>query len=179
MKNKRKKEPKTEGKRQSFGKFKEEMKTLPEGFETVYIDGNELLYDIQLIRSLALQRNKSRAELALQLIAQQWAKLTKCNVTLIFDETELFLNADGFCVCSARPFFNTSDLALINMCSFNNESASKLVFTSDKELSIKLEELGVTLLKSKHFFQIASNMLGKQEGETLDSWTERWLKDKF
>jgi len=173
-----KKEAKSEGKRKSFEKSKEEeMKILPEGIEAVYIDGNDLLYVVQLIRSLAIQHNKARAELALQIIAQQWAKLTKCNVTLIFDETELFLNSDGFCVCSARPFFNTSDLALINMCSFNNETASKLVFTSDKELGVKLEELGVTVLKAKHFFQIAANMLGKQEGESVDSWAEKWLKD--
>jgi len=154
---------------------------LPDGIEDVYIDGNNHVYVVQSIRSMVLGRAMSRAESALQLIAQEWHKfIPEKKVTLVFDDTNKNISTDSFHVCSAKPFFSTSDDALVSWASkLSPEQAAKtLVFTSDRELTNRLESHGVQVLKSKCFFKIAALKLGQQPVEGLDAWSARWLDDK-
>jgi len=154
---------------------------LPDGIEDVYIDGNNHIYVVQSIRSMVLGKSMSRAETALQLISQEWHKsISQKKVTLIFDDTNKNLSDGSFRVCSAKPFFQTSDDALVHWATqLTPEKAKKtLVFTSDRELTTRLQSYGVQVLKSKCFFKIASIKLGQKDGEGLDAWSARYLADK-
>jgi len=154
---------------------------LPDGIEDIYIDGNNHVYVVQEIRSMVLGRSMSRAESALQLISQEWHKfIPEKKVTLIFDDTNKNISDDSFHVCSAKPFFSTSDDALVDWASkLSPEQAAKtLVFTSDRELTNRLHSHGAQVLKSKCFFKIAALKLGQQDGEGLDAWSARWLAGK-
>jgi len=155
--------------------------SLPDGIEDVYIDGNNHIYVVHSIRSMALGRAMSRAESALQLISQGWYKsIPEKKVTLIFDDTNKNLTDGSFRVCSAKPFFQTSDDALVHWASqLTPEKAKKtLVFTSDRELTNRLQSYGVQVLKSKCFFKIASIKLGQKDEEGLDAWSARYLVEK-
>jgi len=155
--------------------------TLPDGIEDVYIDGNNLAYVLSPIRSMVLTKGMSRAESAMQVIAQEWHKLIpEKKVTLIFDDTNKNLTEGSFRVCTARPLFKTSDDALVHWASqLAPEKAVKtLVFTSDRELTNRLQSLGVQVLKSKCFFKIVALKLGQQADEGLDAWSGRFLANK-
>jgi len=160
---------------------KEVAYVFPSDAEYVYIDGNNLIFVLQPIRALALQRRMPDAEYALQLIAQEWIKAINIPATLIFDDTHKKLDQNGFRVCSAKPTFSTSDEALIHWASqmIPAKASKTIVFTSDRGLSEELCKYGIQVLKSKVFFKIAAPILGQQPEESLDNWATRWLADKL
>jgi len=162
-------------------KDKKEVAVLPADLSTVFVDGNNLIYVLHYVRSLALRRNMAGAERALQVIAQEWSKLVEYGVTLIFDDTNKDEMCGKFRVCSAKPLFSTSDEALITWAGklAPEEAAKTLVFTSDRGLTTELAKFGVHVLKSKSFFEIVAPSLGKKENEFLDDWATRWLEEKL
>ncbi len=94
---------------------------------------------------MALRRDISGAERALQFMSQGWAQIIKLPVTLIFDDTKKNETVDSFRVCSARPVFKTSDAALINWAEKmqHDQAIKTLVFTSDRGLTEELIKNGV------------------------------------
>jgi len=160
---------------------KQRVTTLPSDIESVYIDGNNLIFVLQIVRSLALKKNLSEAESALQLIAQEWSKTVNFPVTLIFDDTNKNINNEKFRVCSAKPLFPTSDAALISWAKhlMPDKAIKTLVFTSDRQLSQELGKSNIQVLKSKCFFEIVGPILGKQPEESIDNWATRWLIGKI
>lgn len=175
---------------------------LPENITSVFLDGNNMLFVVNALRSKVLRRNMKEAEQMLESMTKAWvdANPQLKSVTLIFDDSRVAKYSERFNVVSARPHFPSSDHALIYWAQ-NASAAEKpsiAVFTSDRALKSQLESAGVQVFKSKVWFYAASNSLrcvedeektnvddtnnnnnnGKNNDE-IDDWATVWLAKNF
>jgi len=179
----RKQEKKEQKSFNKFNKYAIQLPTtLPDNITNIYLDGNNMLFVLNVIRSRVLRKSVASAENLLQFMASKWAQVNNkkiTHVTLIFDETNKNSKQDTLFVCSARPVFRTSDDALISWIQQTPPDQIKqtVVFTSDGALGAKLIELGAQVFKSKCWFSIVASSLGRKPEETLDMWAFRWIAE--
>lgn len=184
-------EKKAEKKEKKYRKKQEKKmeKGLPKGLpaevKTVYVDGNNLLFVLDALRSRVLQSRRLEAESILQHLARKWVEknssIARC--IIIFDNTETSISEDRFSVYSARPKYNTSDEALVDCALASEDKKSVLVFTSDRKLTDDLEDLGVHVWKSKAFFHTVFSSLNENKnlGEigSLDQLADQFLSENL
>eukprot|EP01115_Flamella_aegyptia_P010441 TRINITY_DN463_c0_g1_i3.p1 TRINITY_DN463_c0_g1~~TRINITY_DN463_c0_g1_i3.p1 ORF type:complete len:341 (+),score=162.25 TRINITY_DN463_c0_g1_i3:148-1170(+) len=183
------KEQKKTLKKQEKAALKEQKKKevqffrqLPSEVNTVYLDGNNMLFVLGALRGRVLGRKMKEAEYILELMAKAWQSTTRIEMcTLIFDDTKTNRVENGFKVCSARPTFKTSDDALIQWSQAIpvSERSKVAIFTSDRALTESLQKIGVQVFKSKMWFNAAANALRTTEQPedsiNLDAWADSWL----
>jgi hypothetical protein len=138
-----------------------------------------MLFVTSAIRNTCLQSKLRKGESLLQSMAHAWTLATPQldNCTLIFDDTKTRFAENRFDVISARPNYPTSDDALIDWANkaTKEEKEAICIFTSDRALSELLKAAGVTVFKSKKWFQLAAYTMPVEGAEGLDSWADKWL----
>jgi hypothetical protein len=138
-----------------------------------------MLFVTSAIRNTCLRTKLRNGEHLLESMARDWTlatpQLNRC--TLIFDDTTTRVSEDRFEVISARPNYPTSDHALIEWANKATAEEKEVIciFTSDRALGEALTTAGVTVFKSKKWFQLASNALPMKDAENVDSWAEKWI----
>jgi len=145
---------------------------------TVYLDGNNMLFVCSSLRSLVLKRQMKLAEQILVSLARKFAlKLNLAKCVLIFDDTDKHEESDSFVVCSARPRLPTSDDALVEWATSSQRALSPagIFVTSDRELCVRLSEVGASLVRPKEWFKSALGTLTGQPVDDLDSCMAAWL----
>jgi len=139
----------------------------PINVDSLFLDGNNMLYVVQHIRSLVLKRKNQVAERLLADIAYRFAQLKNVpHTTVLFDNTKLQQSEPGFLIKSSRPEFATSDDELVKMAA--SCGPNSIFVTSDRELRERLTALGVTLMKPKAWFAHAANALGSEYDAMLN-----------
>ena len=150
-----------------------EFNEWPSEIQTVYLDGNNMLYVEDAIRNKVLGRRKRAGEKLLAGLANEFAKLKgEFNVVLIFDNTKLTYNytieINGktlkFDVVSAMPSFPDSDDALVHWSGELGDKKNNCLFvTSDRGLQIRLNENGIeNMMKPKRWFSFVKSQLGEE-----------------
>jgi len=153
----------------------------PTDIQTLYLDGNNMLFVMAALRSLVLKKKNLRsAEKLLAALAKKFTqlmKLNKCN--LVYDDTNLAISEEHFSVSSARPAFSTTDDAFVD-CAVKS-TAPAMYVTSDRGLIKRLTESNTqsVIVKPKVFFYYVARVLsGKEDIESLDEWFEKWVGEE-
>jgi len=153
----------------------------PTEVQTLYLDGNNMLFVMAALRSLVLKKKNLRsAEKLLAALAKKFTqqmKLNKCN--LVYDDTNLAISEEHFSVSSARPAFSTTDDAFVD-CAVKSTGPAMYV-TSDRGLIKRLTESNTQtiIVKPKVFFYYVARVLsGKEDIESLDEWFEKWVGEE-
>jgi len=176
---KKEKELKKAAKRARNGKSSDVVPFPTSGnLPTVYLDGNNMLFVCSSLRSLVLKRQIRKAEQILVSLARKFAimlNLAKCVV--IFDDTDKHEESESFVVCSARPSRSTSDDALVEWATSSQRALSPagIFVTSDRELCVRLSEVGAVLVRPKEWFNYALGILTGQRVDDLDACMTAWL----
>jgi len=154
----------------------------PTEVQTLYLDGNNMLFVLSALRSLVLKkRNMRTAENLLAALARKFTqhmKLNKCN--LVYDDTNLAISEEHFSVDSARPSYSTTDDAFVD-CAIKSIDQAAIYVTSDRGLIKRLTESNTKsiILKPKAFFHYVARVLsGKEDIESLDEWFEKWFEEE-
>ena len=138
-----------------------------------------MLFVTSAIRNTCLRSKLRNGEKLLEAMARAWTnqsdQIAKC--TLIFDDTTTHLSEHRFEVLSARPKYPTSDHALIEWATNANsdDKSGICVFTSDRALTESLKNAGVSVFKSKKWYQLALTALPIEGAEQVDDWAEKWI----
>lgn len=138
--------------------------------ETLFLDGNNMLFVDNTIRKDCLSKNKNNGELKLSQLVYAYALKNKIkNSILVFDNTkQIYIKeSEGVLlkVSSAYPEFESSDDAFkVWAGGLNAEKLSKMAFiTSDRELTLRLKEKNVSfILKSGEFMKEVKAILGDE-----------------
>ena len=146
------------------------IKEVKPGLTTIYLDGNNMLFIDNTLRSLCLKKKiKSACEKLANLSASYSLKILKINTHLIFDREnkEYDTESDGvkFSVRSATPNYETSDDALVDWAGGLSASdlANSLFMTSDRGLQTRLLDKGaVNFMKSKVWLTLVKQGLGEE-----------------
>ena len=157
-----------------------EFNEWPTEVQTIYLDGNNMLYKDGAIRNKVLGRGRREGEKLLAELANEFAKLKgEFNVVLIFDNTKLTYNhtieANGktlkFHVVSAMPSFPTSDDALVHWSGELGDKKNNCLFvTSDRGLQIRLSENGIeNIMKPKIWFSFVKSQLGEENYRAISN----------
>jgi len=154
----------------------------PTEVQTLYLDGNNMLFVLSALRSLVLKkRNRRSAENLLAALARKFTqhmKLNKCN--LVYDDTNLAVSEEHFSITSARPSYSTTDDAFVD-CSIKSSGQAAIYVTSDRGLINRLTESNSQsiIVKPKAFFHYVARVLsGKEDIESLDEWFEKWFAEE-
>jgi len=139
--------------------------------QRVYLDGNNMLFVDNNIRSDCLKKNRKIGEKKLGQICLEYCKLNGYKeVLLVFDRTKdtYELKSDGvqLRVLSAHPEFEISDDAFVEWAGrMNAEDRDVTLFvTSDRELIQRLKDKKVNMiLKSGEFMKLAKEFLGEEK----------------
>jgi len=108
----------------------------PENIEQVYLDGNNMMFVVDSLRQLCLNRNSKTTERAIAEIAATWnEQMQIANVDLIFDSTRQLDSVGSVRVSSAQPQYKTTDDMLIEIAR-RNKNQRTVIVTSDRDLSI-------------------------------------------
>ena len=111
----------------------------PADVEQVYLDGNNMMFVVNSLRRLCLNRNGHKTERALGEIASAWNdKMRVPNVELIFDSTRQVEQIGTVKVSSAQPKYRTTDDMLVEIARRpENQGKNKrtIVITSDRALA--------------------------------------------
>jgi hypothetical protein len=148
-----------------------QVKEICPGIKTIYLDGNNMLFVDNTLRSLCLKNKiKSACEKLAKLSGSYSLNVLKINTKLIFDreKQEYDQESEGvkFMVRSANPSYETSDDALVDWAGGLSASdlADSLFVTSDRGLQIRLLQKGNTkLMKSKFWLQSLKQGLGEDK----------------
>jgi len=110
----------------------------PENIEQVYLDGNNMMFVVDSLRRLCLNRNSKTTERAIAEIAATWnEQMQIANVDLIFDSTRQLDSVGSVRVSSAQPQYKTTDDMLIEIAR-RNQNQRTVVVTSDRALSAQV-----------------------------------------
>lgn len=114
----------------------------PNNIEQVYLDGNNMMFVVDSLRRLCLNRAGKKTERALAEIAAAWNdQLRIPNVELIFDATNQLDRVGSVLVSSAQPRFATTDDMLLDIARRpENRERNKqtIVVTSDRALAAQV-----------------------------------------
>jgi rRNA-processing protein FCF1 len=152
----------------------------PREIQNLYLDGNNMLFVPSYLRYLRLKRSKTIAEIVLSNLAREFSLRQQISHThVMYDSTDITEMSDTFAVSSARPDFNTSDDKLVEIAKQANMNVtldSYLFVTSDRELSVRLRQVGAKVIKPKYWFQFTFQIFNRDnEFESLD----QMLENKF
>ena len=117
----------------------------PANIEQVYLDGNNMMFVVDSLRRLCLNRAGKKTERALGEIAAAWNEQLRIpHVDLVFDSTKQVGQIGSVMVSSAQPQHRTTDDMLIELARRpeNREKNNRtIIVTSDRALA--------TLVRSK------------------------------
>jgi len=158
--------------------------TLTDKFTHLFVDGNNMLYLTNKLRSYTLQRKIHISQKLLAAVARQFSVLNRFVTELVFDSIsrsdssaglEHFENGSTFLVTSAHPEFPTSDAKFVAWARAHPEAAPRtLVVTSDRALAGELFTLGVSVVKPGTWLTcLVKSASPPSEGNSVD-WKE-WL----
>jgi len=151
----------------------------PKNVQYFYLDGNNLLFVDNVIRSMAIKKKRrGEAERVFAKLIIKFVELKNIkNTILIFDNTSykerLSLSSATdetllFEVESASPKFFNSDDALVCYASDNLNLDKSLFVTSDKGLEQRLLKRGAkNVMKTKIFFKLLQETLGVEQYNEL------------
>ncbi|CAF1324818.1 unnamed protein product [Adineta steineri] len=124
----------------------------PKDIEQVYLDGNNMMFVIDSLRRLCLNRAGKKTERAIADIAAAWNEHMHIpNVDLIFDSTRQLDQVGSIKVSSAQPSYKTTDDMLIDIAQRTNNQHT-IIVTSDRALAIQLKHEGCLLVKPYAWF---------------------------
>ncbi|CAF3930522.1 unnamed protein product [Adineta steineri] len=128
----------------------------PRDIEQVYLDGNNMMFVVDSLRRLCLNRAGKKTERAIGEIAAAWNQQMHIpNVELIYDSTRQLDQIDTVKVTSAQPTYKTTDDMLVDIVRRpeNHEKNKRtIVITSDRALAVLLQREGCLLVKPKNWF---------------------------
>jgi len=128
----------------------------PTDIEQVYLDGNNMMFVVDSLRRLCLNRAGKKTERALGEIAAAWNdQLGIPNVDLVFDSTNQTGQIGSVMVSSAQPQFRTTDDMLVEIARRpeNREKNKRtIIVTSDRALAALLQNEGCQLIKPYSWF---------------------------
>ena len=112
----------------------------PRDIQQVYLDGNNMMFVVDSLRRLCLNRAGKKTERAIAEIAATWNEhMYIANVDLVFDSTHQLDRIGSVRVSSAQPRYKTTDDMLIEIAR-RNENKEKngrtIVVTSDRALAV-------------------------------------------
>lgn len=111
----------------------------PTDIEQVYLDGNNMMFVVDSLRRLCLNRAGKKTERALGEIAAAWNdQLGIPNVDLVFDSTNQTGQIGSVMVSSAQPQFRTTDDMFVEIARRpENQEKNKrtIIVTSDRALA--------------------------------------------
>ena len=112
----------------------------PDDIQQVYLDGNNMMFVIDTLRRLCLNRAGKKTERAIAQIADAWNEQMHIpNVDLIFDSTRQLDQIGSIQVSSAQPTYKTTDDMLIEIAQrADNREKNKhtIIVTSDRALAV-------------------------------------------
>jgi len=150
---------------------KKTYESVPENIQTIYLDGNNMLFVDDNIRKMMLSRKKKDAEKVLASLAMKFSSIAqRVEIILVFDNTnqvseEKIICNDGksfkFVVCSASPKYQSSDDALVDWAGLNPNVKNALFVTSDKGLRLRLREKGAEeVMSTGNWFRVLKSVIG-------------------
>jgi len=111
----------------------------PANIQQVYLDGNNMMFVIDSLRRLCLNRAGQKTERAIGEIASAWnEKMHIPNIDLIYDSTRQLEQIGTVKVFSAQPTYKTTDDMLVEIARKpENQDKNKrtIVVTSDRALA--------------------------------------------
>ncbi|UJR27490.1 hypothetical protein I4U23_008774 [Adineta vaga] len=112
----------------------------PRDIEHVYLDGNNMMFVVNSLRRLCLNRAGQRTERAMAEIAATWNEQMHIpNVDLVFDSTRQLDQIGTVKVSSAQPKYRTTDDMLVEIARRpeNREKNKRtIIVTSDRALAV-------------------------------------------
>ncbi|CAF0826681.1 unnamed protein product [Rotaria sp. Silwood1] len=128
----------------------------PHNIEHVYFDGNNMMFVVDCLRRLCLNRAGKKTERALGEIASAWNEQMHIpHVELIFDSTNQVEQIGTVKVTSAQPKYRTTDDMLVEIVRQpeNREKNKRtIIVTSDRALATLLQREGCLLVKPYNWF---------------------------
>ena len=117
----------------------DKLEDWPTNIEQVYLDGNNMMFVVNSLRRLCLNRAGQKTERAIGEIASAWNERMRVpNVELIFDSTRQVDQIGTVKVSSAQPKYRTTDDMLVELARRpDNQGKNKrtIVVTSDRALA--------------------------------------------
>lgn len=117
----------------------DKLEDWPENIEQVYLDGNNMMFVVNSLRRLCLNRAGQKTERAIGEIASAWNERMRIfNIELIFDSTRQLEQIGTVKVSSAQPKYRTTDDMLVELARRpENQGKNKrtIVVTSDRALA--------------------------------------------
>jgi hypothetical protein len=111
----------------------------PNDIEQVYLDGNNMMFVIDSLRRLCLNRAGQKTERAIGEIASAWnEKMHIPNIDLIFDSTRQLDQIGTVKVSSAQPKYRTTDDMLVELArrpEHQGKNKRTIIVTSDRALA--------------------------------------------
>ncbi|CAF3050851.1 unnamed protein product [Rotaria socialis] len=128
----------------------------PRDIEQVYLDGNNMMFVVNSLRRLCLNRAGAKTERALAEIASAWNEQMHIpNIEIIFDATRQLDQIGSVKVSSAQPTHRTTDDMLVEIARKpeNREKNKRtVIITSDRALAVLLQREGCLLMKPYNWF---------------------------
>ncbi|CAF1012722.1 unnamed protein product [Adineta ricciae] len=128
----------------------------PRDIEHVYLDGNNMMFVVNSLRRLCLNRAGQRTERAMAEIAAAWNEQMRIpNIDLVFDSTHQLDQVGTVKVSSAQPRYRTTDDMLVEIARRpeNREKNKRtIIVTSDRALAALLQREGCLLVKPYNWF---------------------------
>ncbi|CAM4767806.1 unnamed protein product [Rotaria magnacalcarata] len=128
----------------------------PRDIEQVYLDGNNMMFVVNSLRRLCLNRAGKKTERALAEIASAWNEQMHIpNVEIIFDATSQLDQIGSVKISSAKPTHRTTDDMLVEIARKpeNREKNKRtIIITSDRALAALLQREGCLLMKPNNWF---------------------------
>ncbi|CAF1137373.1 unnamed protein product, partial [Didymodactylos carnosus] len=111
----------------------------PSNIDQVYLDGNNMMFVIDSLRRLCLNRQGKKTENIIGQIASAWnEKLQIPHVNLIYDSTNQVETIGTVNIQSARPKYKTTDDMLIDLAKQNHgKNEHTIVVTADRALAVQ------------------------------------------
>ncbi|CAF2397742.1 unnamed protein product [Rotaria sp. Silwood2] len=128
----------------------------PHYIEKVYLDGNNMMFVVDSLRRLCLNRAGKKTERALGEIASAWNEQMHIPyVELIFDSTHQLDQIGTVKVSSAQPKYRTTDDMLVEIArqsDHREKNKRTIIVTSDRALATLLQREGCLLIKPYNWF---------------------------
>jgi len=156
----------------------------PAQFERLFVDGNNLMFLTNGIRSLTLRKKFRETERAITSVVESFAECVKIDAVVMFDgtpteKTKDFQNGSKVQVTSARPAFPTTDEAFIFWAKSNqNIVRNTLTVTSDRALAGQLSIAGMSITKPSSWFKFVVTVLTKDPNTDYRQWIDSRIGNK-
>jgi rRNA-processing protein FCF1 len=152
----------------------------PVAVQQVFLDGNNMLFVPDYLRTKTLQSGRHSAENALSSLARELGVKLKISTHVMYDSTTTIAASDKFIISSARPRYETSDDALVEIAKhagpIPNALSSCLFVTSDRGLRLRLKQLGAQVIKPKQWFAYAFQRINAEEETPFEDMSQMLQK---